>query len=302
MEQNYFNTPILFIIFNRPDTTKIVFNEIRKIKPKVLYVSADGPRKSRMGEEEKCKLAREVIESVNWECNVRKLYNEENLGCKNAVSNAITWFFENEEQGIILEDDVVPNKSFFNFTSTLLSHYKNNSKVMHISGNNFLGNKTKINSSYYFSIYPHIWGWATWRRAWKLFDRDLKDFPAYKSNNLIERTINNSKERKYWLEKFEKVFNNQIDTWDYQWLYAIWKNEGVCVTPKYNLAMNIGFREDATHTKIKNSYLAEVPTIELTEISHPAKITVAKELDKITFNEIHYLSVFKKLRMLLGIK
>lgn len=301
MEQHQFDTPILFIIFNRPDTTQIVFEQIRKIKPQTLYVFADGPRKNRIGEEEKCKLAREIIQSVDWECNIRKIYNEENLGCKKAVSNAITWFFENEEQGIILEDDVVPNKSFFNFTSTLLEHYRYNSKVMHISGNNFLGNKTIVDSSYYFSIYPHIWGWATWRRAWKFFDRDIKDFPAYKSKNLIQRTINNSREIKYWMKKFEKVYNNQIDTWDYQWLYTIWKNEGVCITPKHNLVTNIGFRADATHTKIKNSYLANVPSIELTEFLHPGEISVAKELDKITFNEIHYLSLFKKIKMFLSI-
>lgn len=181
MQTHQFDTPILLIIFKRPDTTQIVFDQLRKVKPKTLYVFADGPRKNRIGEEEKCKLAREIIESVDWECNIKKNYNEENLGCKKAVSNAITWFFENEEQGIILEDDVVPNKSFFNFTSSLLEHYRYNSKVMYISGNNFLGNKTNVNGSYYFSIYPHIWGWATWRRAWKLFDRDIKDFPAYKS-------------------------------------------------------------------------------------------------------------------------
>lgn len=291
----------MLIIFNRPDTTQIVFDQIRKVKPKTLYVFADGPRKNRIGEEKKCKLAREIIESVDWGCNIRKIYNEENLGCKKAVSNAITWFFENEEQGIILEDDVVPNNSFFNFTSSLLEHYRYNSKVMHISGNNFLGNKTNVKGSYYFSIYPHIWGWATWRRAWKLFDHDIKDFPTYKSKKLIQKTISNSREIKYWMKKFEKVFNNQIDTWDYQWLYTIWKNEGLCITPRYNLATNIGFREDATHTKIKNSYLAYIPAIELREILHPAEIRVSKELDKITFNEIHYLSLFKKIKMFLGI-
>lgn len=172
---------------------------------------------------------------------------------------------------------------------------------MHISGNNFLGNKTNVKGSYYFSIYPHIWGWATWRRAWKLFDRDIKDFPTYKSKKLIQKTISNFREIKYWMKKFEKVFNNQIDTWDYQWLYTIWKNEGLCITPRYNLATNIGFREDATHTKIKNSYLAYIPVIELREILHPAEIRVSKELDKITFNEIHYLSLFKKIKMFLGI-
>lgn len=296
-----FSVPILFIIFNRPDTTQIVFDQLKKIKPKKLYVAADGPRRSKVGEAEKCTLTRNIINMINWDCEVKKLFNDENLGCKKAVSNAITWFFENEEQGIILEDDVVPNQSFFYFCSELLEFYKDDNSVMHISGNNFFYNKIKLSTSYYFSIYPHIWGWATWRRAWKLFNPDIPDFPEFKSENLISITLNQSKEKKYWLRKFELVYNNQVDTWDYQWLYTIWKNRGLCITPAKNLATNIGFGEDATHTVNRNSKLADLPAEEILSIIHPTEKNISEKLDRLTFRKIHYLSLFDKIKIKLGL-
>lgn len=296
-----FSTPILFIIFNRPDTTQIVFNQLKQLKPTKLYIAADGPRKHKEGETEKCRLTREIVNQIDWECEVKKLFNNENLGCKKAVSNAINWFFENEEQGIILEDDVVPNKSFFGFCANLLEYYKSDSTIMHISGNNFFSHKIKIPYSYYFSIYPHIWGWATWRRAWKLYNPQIPDFPEYKLNNSINRTLDKRKEKKYWLKKFESVFNNQIDTWDYQWLYTIWKNNGLCITPVKNLATNIGFRDDATHTVNKKSKLAHIPSEEIDIIIHPDKKIISENFDRITFQEIHYLTIFEKIKLKFGL-
>lgn len=296
-----FSTPILFIIFNRPDTTEKVFNRLKTLKPKKLYIAADGPREHKKCESDKCKLSRKIVSEIDWECEVKKQFSDRNLGCKRAVSSAIKWFFEHEEQGIILEDDVIPNTSFFHFCSELLEYYKNEPRVMHISGNNFFSDRVNIPYSYYFSIYPHIWGWATWRRAWNLFDPDISDFPKYKENNLINNTLKQNKEKRYWLKKFELVYNNQVDTWDYQWLYTIWKNKGLCITPIKNLASNIGFRDDATHTVNKNSKLAEIPTEEINKIVHPDQITVASNFDKITFREIHYLSLLDKIRIKLGL-
>jgi hypothetical protein len=172
---------------------------------------------------------------------------------------------------------------------------------MHISGNNFFYNKIKLSTSYYFSIYPHIWGWATWRRAWKLFNPDIPDFPEYKSENLISITLNQSKEKKYWLRKFELVYNNQVDTWDYQWLYTIWKNRGLCITPAKNLATNIGFGEDATHTVNRNSKLADLPAEEILSIIHPTEKNISEKLDRLTFRKIHYLSLFDKIKIKLGL-
>ena len=178
-----FQTPILFLIFNRPDTTKRVFESIRSIKPAKLYIAADGDRKDKVGEDLLCKDTRSIIDLIDWECEIKTLFRPENLGCKIAVSSAIDWFFENEEQGIILEDDCLPNESFYIYCETLLNYYAFNERIMHISGNNFQDGMMRGNGSYYFSNYNHIWGWASWKRAWKAYNVDL----SFLTETLIEK-------------------------------------------------------------------------------------------------------------------
>jgi len=295
MNYSQFTTPILFIIFNRPDTTRKVFEHIRNIRPKFLYVAADGPRKNILGEEEKCRLSREIINSVDWDCNVQKLYNDKNLGCKIAVSNAISWFFENVEYGIILEDDIIAESNFFYFISELLQYYKNYEKIMHISGSNFLN--VNLKATYRFSNYPHVWGWGTWRTAWKLYDRQMKDLPSLLSKNFLSRIFATQSEIDYFTKKFIAVYNNQIDTWDYQWNYTIYKNYGLSITPNINLTSNIGFRNDATHTKIFDDKLAQKKLESFYSILHPDSIEIDKSLDTLLFRQIHNYSFIDKLRL-----
>lgn len=164
------------MIFNRPDLTKISFEKIREYKPNLLYIAADGPRKDHKNEKELCDQARNIIEKIDWKCELKTLFREKNLGCKLAVSSAISWFFEHEEQGIILEDDVLVEFSFFTLCEELLEKYKNEEKISMISADNFSFGKCKTQGSYHFSYYSHVWGWATWRRAWKDYDVDLKNF------------------------------------------------------------------------------------------------------------------------------
>lgn len=266
------DTPILFIIFNRPDTTKTVFAEIRKAKPNRLFIAADGPRQNKPGEKEKCEETRRITEKIDWPCEVERLYREKNLGCKFGVSSAITWFFENVKLGIILEDDCSPDQSFFKFCSTLLEKYEGDKETMMISGDNFHKN-ILIKSSYYFSRYPHIWGWATWRRAWKKYNVRIPKVPLMSKTN----TPNNIFiERLYWNSIFNRVHKNQIDTWDYQWVYAIFKNNGKIICPKINLVENIGFGENATHTKTGNVTKRKGISFPLL---HPKQTSVDTKLD-----------------------
>jgi len=240
------NTPVLFLIFNRPDTTQQVFNAIREAQPRQLFIAADGPRPQK-GEEELCKQARQVVQQVDWYCEVKTLYRENNLGCKIAVSQAIDWFFQQVEEGIILEDDTLPVPYFFEFCSALLDQFRGDNNVMHISGANFQFGLKRNNGRYYLSRYPLIWGWASWRRAWQHYDNRILD-----DEKQIEQTLTGSMKRKadiaFYKDIMLKVKANQIDTWDYQWLYAVLKNKGVCLTPKDNLVKNIGFDDRATHT------------------------------------------------------
>jgi len=293
MTENKFETPILFIIFNRPDTAEKVFNAIKKIKPKKLFVSADGPRENKPGEKEKCLATRKIIDQVDWECEVYKKYSDVNLGCKLGVSSGIDWFFKNVEQGIILEDDCLPAQSFFKFCEELLEKYKNNDKIMMISGDNFQNGRQRGDGSYYFSKFSHIWGWATWRRAWEHYSVNMEGYPKFKQDKKINAIWSKEYIRKYWLDTFDQAYENKIDTWDYQWAFSIWKMDGLCVIPNYNLISNIGFRDDATHTKSANK-LANQKIQSMDIIKHPFKIEQNKKADNY-YSKIFKKSLFKKI-------
>lgn len=277
-----FITPILFMIFNRPDTTQKVFNAIRQAKPKQLFVAADGPREGKEGEKEKCQKARKIIEQVDWDCEVKTLFRDKNLGCKIAVSSAINWFFENVEEGIILEDDCLPSQSFFWFCQELLKKYRNDTRIMIISGNNFQFGRIRGEGSYYFSKYFHCWGWATWRRTWKCFDVNMSDFEKFKTENQINNIFQTKQQKKYWMKIFQIVYERKIDSWAYPWAYSCFINNGLCIIPSVNLVSNIGFNKEALHTKDENSILSKVKTEEITEIIHPKFILADQEADLLT--------------------
>lgn len=277
---NNFNTPILLMIFNRPDTTAKVFDEIKKIKPKQLFVAADAARVDNAEDIALVEQTKMLVENmVDWDCEVITLYREKNLGCKRAVSSATTWFFEHVEQGIILEDDCVPDQSFFMYCQELLEMYKDDSSVMHIGGSNFQHGKKRGDASYYFSAYNHIWGWATWKRAWDKYDVNIADFPKFVEQEKIKTIWNKTYIQNIWLKKFASVFEKKVDTWDYQWTYTIWNNGGRCIIPNTNLITNIGFGEDATHTKRKDMY-ANMKRNLIGKIIHPENTEINKIADE----------------------
>lgn len=275
-------TPVLFLIFNRLDTTQKVFNAIKQAKPKQLFVAADGPRDNKESEEEKCEQARKIIEQVDWDCKVYKNYSDVNLGCKVRPSSGIDWFFEKVEEGIILEDDCLPSQSFFWFCQELLDYYRNDTRIMNISGNNFQFGRKRGGGTYYFSKYAHCWGWATWRRAWKHYDVKMKNFEEFKKEAQINNIFNIKQQQKYWMNVFQIVYDDKIDAWDYQWLYTCLINHGLCIMPNVNLVSNIGFGSSSTHTKDKTSIFSKVEAKEITEIIHPEFILEDQEADLLT--------------------
>ncbi len=249
-------SPVLLIIFNRPETTKLVFEAIRKAKPARLYIAADGPREDVASDIESCIAARKAVENIDWDCKVETRFSNQNLNCGVAPSSAFTWFFQHEEEGIILEDDCLPSQSFFWFCQELLERYRHDSRVMHIGGNNFLnGWKKDSDYSYYFSRSGYIWGWATWRRAWEKFDFRIKHYKKAKENGFFQYFFMNRLEKRYRLKKFEETIagNGSVDWWDYQWDLARYVNTGLAIVPNTNLVKNLGFGELATHTRNRNS-------------------------------------------------
>lgn len=282
-----FETPILFLVFNRPDTTKRVFETIRKIRPRSLYVAADGPRCNKTGEADRCEQTRRIVaEAIDWECKVSLLYQQHNLGCRSAVALAISWFLEQEEYGIILEDDCLPDLSFFTFCESLLHHYSHDARIMMISGNNFQSSRIENEYSYYFSKYPHIWGWATWRRAWQHYDTEMKGWPSLKSSGSLRWMCGNVVELDYWTRIFDSVYEGKIDTWDYQWTYSCWSQNGLSICPAVNLVSNVGFGNSSTHTKDPDSPLANLPVGQIENVIHPSMVVPNYEADLATFNTV----------------
>jgi len=254
--------PVLFIAFNRPDTTSLVFNAIRDARPSKLYVAVDGPRAGLEGEFEKVARVRKIATSVDWPCELKTLIRETNLGCKYAVSGAISWFFDNEDSGIILEDDCLPDLSFFGFCQEMLVKYRNDTRVLMVSGTN-LAWDINGKEGYYFSRYPHIWGWASWRRAWKSYDVDMNDLPQLLKDKNFISSFKSKSEYRYWAHYFLDVYTGRINTWDIQVVYLALTQGQLTIFPSGNLVSNIGFGVDATHTSKINRKIANLPIIPL---------------------------------------
>jgi hypothetical protein len=244
------NTAILFLVFNRPETTVKVFETIRKARPRRLYIAADGPREKRQGEAEAVAKVREIATAVDWPCEVKTLFRKHNLGCKYAVSGAIDWFFSQEECGIILEDDIVPNQGFFEYCQSALEQYRNDPRVGMVTGHSIDGaHKSSIHQySTKFSIYGLIWGWATWRHVWNEYDVELVEWAPEKIDFLLRQKSSNSLYVDMWRKIFSDVQCGKINSWDYQLNYILLKKNLFCVMPPHNLIDNIGFNQDATHT------------------------------------------------------
>lgn len=247
---------ILFIIFNRPESTRQVWEAIRQARPERVYIAADGPRTENPDDTEKCKEARAITEIADWPCIIKRLYRESNLGCSLGPIIAFKWFFEQEEEGIILEDDCLPSKSFFSFCSEMLDKYRNNKRVLLISGCN-LGYKLNNGNSYDFSRIPNMWGWATWKESESQIDYRLSEWRRVKrklwrayrqfGNGWFDMDLN---WYLYWIDKFDRTVKEEnISWWDWQWIYFQTRNKQVSVFPERNLVQNIGFNEEATHTK-----------------------------------------------------
>ena len=227
---------VLFITFTRLDYAKKVLEAISKAQPPRLYIASDGPRPGKVGEKETVEAVREyILEHIDWKCDVKTRFLETNSGgCAQGVSGAVTWFFENETDGIILEDDVVPNQSFFTYCEELLDKYKDNKRIWHIAGDAPI--ETDIEDSYYFAKIQHCWGWASWADRWKNFSLDISDLPK----NVLEKFSAKPYIQKYWQKIWKELNEGKIDSWDYQWTFIIVNNDGLCINPAHNLVTNIG--------------------------------------------------------------
>ncbi len=273
------STPVAFLIFNRPDLTEIVFETIAQAKPKKLLIVADGPRFPE--EAEKCEKARAVIEKVNWDCQIFTNFSKTNLGCKKRIISGLEWVFSEFEEAIILEDDCLPSNNFFLYCQTLLEHYRNEPRITSISGCNLGFYDPTEKSSYRYSRFMNMWGWATWRRTFKLIDFEMKFWNFFRNSAEFNQALDKDKRWiDYWKYRFDKTFIGEVDTWDYQWILSNLYHKGLVVSPTVNLIKNLGYRSDATHTIHKNGYLEnlQINNIAL-PLVHPPKFKISKKYE-----------------------
>ncbi|WP_341730460.1 methyltransferase type 11 [Microcoleus sp. EPA2] len=275
-------TPVCLIIFKRPDTTAKVFEAIRQVKPSQLLVIADGPRPDKLGESEKCEATRQIIEGVDWDCEVLKNYSDVNLGLKHRVATGLDWVFKTVEEAIILEDDCLPDATFFRFCEELLEYYRHNPQIMVIAGTNFLFGWKPNNDSYYFTRYIDCWGWATWRRAWQHFDFEMKQWPERRDRNWLAEFLQDSQVAERWTKTFQATYDGYINSWAFRWKFACWLQNGFTIIPEINLVSNIGFdNPDSTNTINVDSLLANtlVQPLEF-PLRHPLSISRDPQVDE----------------------
>ena len=290
-------TPVALIIFNRPDATERVFAEIAKAKPPKLLVVGDGARASREGEVAKVAATRAIIDHVNWPCEVLTNFSDTNLGCKIRVSSGIDWIFEQVTEAIILEDDCLPEPTFFRFCQEMLERYRNDRRVGMISGDNFQCGRRYGDDSYYFSRYVHIWGWATWRDRWAgSYDVTLVKWPSVRDDGRLADMLGDKREAAYWSNIFERVHCGEIDTWDYQWVLANWIESRLSIMPTVNLISNIGFDQHATHT-ISPSNLANLPVAPIKfPLSNPVEIFRNAQADYFNWKRCFQVSLWMRMK------
>lgn len=266
------NVPVVLMIFNRPEATARVFAEIARARPTRLLVIADGPRADRPDDAERCAAARAVVENVDWDCDVLRNYSPVNLGVGRRPATGLRWAFEHVEEAIIFEDDCVPHPTFFRFCEELLRHYRDDERVMHISGDNWNFNAAPVPFSYFFSCYCYSCGWATWRRAFRHYDPDLRLWPTLRETPWLLDILGDPQAAEFWARKFDRSYADGIERhgWDWPWLFACWVQRGLSIIPRTNLISNIGFGPDATHTRNLDDERAFVPTVAMEfPLQHP---------------------------------
>jgi len=281
-------TPIALIVYNRPLLTAKVFEKIASAKPKKLFLIADGPNLSDSNDIKLCNRTRAIIDDINWECEVLRNYSSRNIGCNNRIITGLDWLFSLVDECIILEDDCLPDISFFKFCQELLTYYEQDERIMMVTGNNPLGNWIKGNATYHFSNFGGVWGWATWKRAWNLFQPASDAWVNKNTHECIKNVLVNKVHSKHRLNKCIQSFNSQKGSWDYKWSFARLLNSGLTIVPNKNLISNIGFSKKASHTKNESSSRANEPIDSITfPIIHPLGVYPDRYFDTLKFETTH---------------
>jgi hypothetical protein len=282
---NQIKVPVCYFIFNRPTFTNLSFSIIKSQRPEKLFIIADGPRSQIETDKVNCAAVRQIVEKIDWPCQVFRDFSATNLGAKKRISSGLNWVFSHVDRAVILEDDCLAHTDFFRFCEVLLDRYETDERVFTITGNNFQGGRSHGESSYYFSRHPHSWGWATWRRAWRHYQEGIPFWPEWSGSPDWFSKYPERVERRYWKRIFDKTYSaDPYDAWDYPWTACVRYRGGLCATPNVNLVTNIGFGSAATNTLLENDPCANIETVSIGCITHPSRISHDVDADAHAFN------------------
>jgi acetyltransferase-like isoleucine patch superfamily enzyme len=286
-----YKVPILFQFYNNLDTTIRVFQEIRKVQPSQLFLVQDKYRPNFPSENEECLMVRKaVLDMIDWECSLVTHFRESNLGPGKGTAEAIIWFFRQVEYGIVFEHDCLPHPDFFEYCEILLEKYKNNERVKVISGANFKGNKEYGRSSYYFGTVGHFWGWASWRRTFVNYIQDIENISVEETKKSISENFKEKRLQDYWAKTVYWLKEKEVDTWDYQLFYMLWKQRGLIILPNANLISNIGFGEKALNCTGTDSPFSNAPTNSILPLEHPIIVRRNYKADVNYCDYLYYLT------------
>jgi hypothetical protein len=306
MQTKILETPVALFGFNRPDLLRRVYSAIADARPAKLLLIADGPRQNKPGEEESCQQVREIMRRVDWPCEVFTNFADSNLGCQERIISGLNWVFSLVEEAIILEDDCLPDLSFFPFCQELLEKYRGDSRIAYISGINLVGKYLRTDDSYFFSEIGGIWGWATWRSKWQRYDRNLDGWPELKNKKMLSEIFQQPKAAAYWTQIFDAMHENRgPNTWDYQWLYTCLKNNSLTAVSSVNLITNIGFGPDATHTTEEDARFMPPSAPMKFPLRHPSSFIPLRSMDRHRVQDMISRPIFsrisRKIRRIAGI-
>lgn len=286
--------PVLLLAWRRPDTTARVMQRLQEARPHQLFIACDGPNPADAAMVQACLETRRVIDAnLNWNCEVQRLYSDKHQGCRRGVANALDWFFGHVEAGIILEDDVLPDSSFFPYCTELLERFRHDERIAMISGCSIRNLPTRDRSSYRFSNYCHVWGWASWRRAWINYDADMAEWPFLRAQRWL-KDLGGRRFERYWKHQLDRVWLGRCDTWDYIWMLSCWRQGQVCVLPAMNLVENLGFNDPrATHTALSSSPLPR-PMAMPFPLRHPSHWFVDRQIDTLDLKRYYAPSLLPR--------
>jgi len=295
--------PVLLITYKRLDTTLKVLESIAEVQPQNLYIASNAPNPLKENDTEKVMQVRAMLEKkITWPCHVEKLYRTEHLSAKHSIWTAIKWFFENEEKGIVLEDDVFADKSFYYYCEELLDKYRNDQRIRFINGCNF-GYKGLDEKSYGFTRFMNMWGWASWRRSINIVDSDMnawKDLPD--KNKFLESVIEEQSPntKKIFVEYFRPLFDDitslKIESWDYPCIFSNFLTNTFCIYPSRNLIKNLGFNNDGTHTNFDSYFISNLSTGTLgLPLNMNPEVKIDKNYEKFVLERWAHLKVRNRL-------